>query len=217
MQTRLQKSLYISMLKRIIDVAVTLPTLLVLTPLFFIVTVLIKVEDRGPVFYCQKRLGKNGKLIDILKFRSMTHRLSRKPGEAGELVGAHEEITKIGAWIRRLKIDELPQLISVVKGDMSIIGPRPCLPELVHEFDRNGHIRLLVRPGCSGLAQVYGNIHLSWKERWKYDAYYVEHVSFWLDVKIMIRTVYLIVVDEKKLIVPFETFISNNATHAGRI
>lgn len=217
MQNQFPTLLYAQSLKRILDVIVTIPALMSLAPLFLIVAVLIKLEDRGPVFYGQKRLGRNGKQIDILKFRSMTHRLSRKPGEAGELVGSHEEITTIGAWIRRLKIDELPQLLSVIKGDMSIIGPRPCLPEQINEFDDNGHKRLLVRPGCSGLAQVYGNIHLPWKERWKYDAYYVEHLSFWLDVKILLRTVYLLVVDEKKLMTPFESFISSKKSHVGRI
>ncbi len=206
--------LYALILKRLIDVVVSVTALMTLAPLFLVVAVLIKVEDGGPVLYGQRRLGKNGEEIDILKFRSMTHRLSRKPGEAGELVGSDDEITKIGKWIRRLKIDELPQLLSVVKGDMSIIGPRPCLPEQIREFDENGRKRLLVRPGCSGLAQVYGNIHLPWKERWKYDAYYVEHMSFLFDVKILIRTVYLIIVDEKKLVVPFETFISNNKLSA---
>ena len=217
MQNYFPKSIYARVLKRILDVVVTVPALLTLAPLFFIVAVLIKVDDWGPVFYGQRRLGRDGKLIDILKFRSMTHRLSRIPGEAGELAGSHDEITKIGKWIRRLKIDELPQLLNVVKGDMSLIGPRPCLPEHIMDFDGNGHKRLLVRPGCSGLAQVYGNIHLPWKERWKYDAYYVEHMSFLLDLKILLRTMYLIVVDEKKLMVPFETFISSNKSNAERI
>ncbi|MEI6825272.1 MAG: sugar transferase [Desulfuromonadales bacterium] len=216
-QNRIPQSIYARKIKRVLDVVVTIPALISLFPLFFLVAFLIKIEDWGPIFYWQKRLGKEGKHIDILKFRSMTHRLSRKPGEAGELAGSHDEITKIGIWIRRLKIDELPQLLSVIKGDLSIVGPRPCLPEQINEFDENGYKRLLVRPGCSGLAQVYGNIHLPWKERWKYDAYYVEHLSFWLDVKILLRTVYLIVVDEKMLMTPFESFISCNKSHVGRI
>jgi lipopolysaccharide/colanic/teichoic acid biosynthesis glycosyltransferase len=213
---QVHKSFYERILKRILDVILTVPALIALAPLFLVVAVLIKLEDSGSVFYGQKRVGRNGKTIDILKFRSMSYRLTRIPGEAGELVGANDEITNIGRWIRRLKIDELPQLFSVVTGDMSIIGPRPCLPENVSEFDVNGHKRLLVRPGCSGLAQVYGNIYLPWKERWKYDAYYVDHISLLLDMKILLRTVYLIIVDEKKLVVPYETFISNIKSKTGR-
>lgn len=201
-------TLYQSHLKRFIDLLLSGVALCLVSPLLLLVACLIKLDDQGPVFYGQERLGLGGQIIQIYKFRSMTHRPQRKPGEAGELFGQNSEITSIGRFIRRLKIDELPQLICVFTGQMSLIGPRPCLPELASEFNESGRKRLSVRPGCSGLAQVNGNIHLSWPERWKYDAYYVDHVSFSLDVKIALKTLWLILKGEERFVVPFDVFIA---------
>lgn len=117
-----------------------------------------------------------------------------------QVYGNNSEITTVGKLLRRLKIDELPQLINVLKGDMSFIGPRPCLPELRNEFDENGWERLKVRPGLSGLAQINGNIYLSWEERWKYDAEYVSKQSFILDIKIILKTFLIVIFGEKKFI-----------------
>jgi lipopolysaccharide/colanic/teichoic acid biosynthesis glycosyltransferase len=109
-------------------------------------------------------------------------------------------ITRFGRILRRFKIDELPQLFNVLKGDMSIIGPRPCHPELVKEFDENAICRLDVRPGLTGLAQVNGNIFLEWPERWKYDKYYVDNLSFWLDLKIILKTILIVFKGEERFL-----------------
>ncbi len=106
------------------------------------------------------------------------------------------DVTRLGSVWRRYKLDEVPQLINVLKGDMSLIGPRPCLPELAERFDGNGHYRILVRPGLSGMAQVNGNVYLSWPERWVYDRYYVENLSFTLDMKILLKTLGIVLFGE---------------------
>jgi len=199
--------MYQAYFKRILDIIISSLALLVLIPFGILISVKIKWQDSGPVFYRQKRLGKDGKLIYIMKFRSMLDRPDRQPGEEGEkLLLDHPEITPVGRWMRRYKIDELPQLVNVLRGDMSLIGPRPSLPELEKEFDEIGYKRLGVRPGCTGLAQVHGNINHPWPERWRYDAYYVEHLRFVFDCRIMLKTLYLFVVGEDKFFVPFDEF-----------
>ena len=105
-------------------------------------------------------------------------------------------LTPIGRVIRKLSLDEIPQLLSVLKGDMSIVGPRPCLPNLIESFNEDGRSRLLVRPGLTGLAQINGNIHLTWEERWKYDREYVENMSLILDIKIILNTVAIVFLGE---------------------
>lgn len=195
-------------IKPVFDIMAGLAALLALTPFFFLVAVSIRLDSRGPIFYVQDRLGKNGKIFKLFKFRSMTHRPDRKPGEAGELItNVNAEITRVGEIIRRLKIDELPQLINILKGDLSLVGPRPCLPELQKKFDENGRSRLLVKPGCTGLAQIHGNIHLPWPERWKYDAYYAENISFLSDIEIIAKTFRIIFVGEDKFSMSFATFL----------
>ncbi len=203
------KSLYRTCFKRFIDIVFTGAAILSLSPLFIAICLIIKLTSPGPVFFVQNRLGKDGKMIKIFKFRSMIHLQEMRPDEPGEITEDHADITSFGRLIRRSKIDELPQLFSVFKGDMSLIGPRPCLPELLTEFNNEGKKRIEVRPGCSGLAQVNGNIYLPWTERWKYDAYYVDNLSFLLDFQIMIKTILLIFRGEKNCIVPFDTFVSN--------
>ncbi len=199
---------YQSLFKPIFDISLAFILLLLLFLFLFLVAILIRLDSKGPIFYTQDRLGKDGKVFKLLKFRSMVHRLNRKPGESGEIIsGDHPEITNIGKFIRRFKIDELPQLINILKGDLSLVGPRPCLPELREQFNENGEFRLLVKPGCTGLAQIYGNIYLPWPERWKYDAYYVKNISFLLDLKIILKTLYLIFVGEDKFFLPFDDFI----------
>jgi undecaprenyl phosphate N,N'-diacetylbacillosamine 1-phosphate transferase len=182
------------MIKRLFDIAVSFITLIVLSPILMIIGALIKVESRGSLFYTQERLGMNGKIFNLLKFRSMSN---EKRNESVQVTSENPQVTKVGNVIRRLKIDELPQLLNVINGDMSIVGPRPCLPSLIESFNEDGHKRLLVRPGLTGLAQVNGNIHLSWEERWKYDRHYVETISIPLDLKIIFQTVLVILLGEK--------------------
>lgn len=184
-------------MKRLFDFILSLLSLLILSPLLLISGLLVSLTSKGPVFFKQGRLGKNGNVFKLYKFRTMTH---KKRESKEQVFGSNPEVTFVGKFLRRLKIDELPQLINVLKGDMSFVGPRPCLPELKEEFDENGKLRLKVRPGLSGLAQINGNIYLSWPERWKYDAEYVMHQSFILDLKIIFKTFLIVIFGEDKFI-----------------
>lgn len=121
----------------------------------------------------------------------------KKRNSSVQVIGNEPDVTTLGKVIRRLKVDELPQLINVLKGEMSIVGPRPCLPELQESFNQDGKVRLEVRPGLTGLAQINGNIHLSWKERWAFDRNYVENQSLKLDLRIILSTVLIVVFGEQ--------------------
>ena len=185
------------MLKRLFDIVLSMISLILFSPLLIISALLVAITSKGPIFFKQARLGKNGKIFKLYKFRTMTH---KSRNNAKEVFLDNQEVTRIGKILRRFKIDELTQLINILKGDMSFVGPRPCLPELRKEFDKNGEKRLLVRPGLSGLAQINGNIYISWPERWKYDAEYVERQSFILDFKIIFKSFLIIIFGEDKFI-----------------
>jgi lipopolysaccharide/colanic/teichoic acid biosynthesis glycosyltransferase len=183
--------------KRLLDLSLAVPALLLAAPLFAVVALLIKLNSRGPVFFVQERLGRGGRILRTLKFRSMTDRLRTSHQE---IFGKTEEVTAVGYWLRRFKIDELPQLWNIVRGDMSLVGPRPALPSQLSEYTELAHRRLLVRPGLTGLAQVHGNIHLSWPERWVYDAQYVDRVTFAQDLWIIARTVGVVLLGEERFL-----------------
>ena len=180
-------------MKRIFDISVSLFLLLLLLPILLFTSMVIKVDSSGPVIFRQNRLGYRGATFELYKFRSMTN---RQRDLKKQTLGNESDITRIGNFLRRFKIDELPQLFNVLKGDMSIVGPRPCLPELQDSFNEDGRIRLTVRPGLTGLAQINGNIHLSWPERWMHDRRYVENQSLWFDLKIIARTLMIIFLGE---------------------
>ncbi len=183
--------------KRLLDLCVSLPIVLALSPLFAVVALLIKLTSRGPVFFVQERLGRGGSNFATLKFRTMTD----KPREVhGEIIGKIDDVTALGYWLRRFKIDELPQLLNIVRGDMSLVGPRPAVPSQRADYTPLAERRLLVRPGLTGLSQVRGNIHLSWPERWIYDAEYVERLSFWLDAKIVVQTIGVVLLGEERFL-----------------
>jgi len=183
--------------KRALDLLIVLPAFLLTLPLLAIAAVLVKLDSPGPVFFVQKRLGRYGSTFLTFKFRSMTDR----PRTAHtEVLPGHSEVTRSGVWLRRFKIDELPQLWNIVRGDMSLVGPRPALPEHIAEYNRDGLERLLERPGLTGLAQVNGNIYLSWPERWAWDARYVRELSLRTDLRIIARTVAVVVCGEEKFL-----------------
>ena len=188
---------YRSFGKRLVDLAVSLPLLVVVAPLFALIAVAIKLTSRGPVFFVQERLGRGGQTFRTFKFRTMT---DRDRTSHQEIFGKTDEVTSVGFWLRRFKLDELPQLWNIVNGDMSLIGPRPALPAQLAEYTSLARCRLLVRPGLSGLAQVNGNIHLSWPERWVYDADYVSRVSFALDAWIVLRTFAVVLLGEERFL-----------------
>ena len=181
--------------KRVVDIAASILLISITSPLLILFAVLVKAESQGGVFYRQRRLGYRGKTFQILKFRSM--RADNQVASDVQIFGGEPSVTRTGAVMRRLKIDELPQLFNVLFGDMSLVGPRPCLPQLQNDFNDDGRARLAVRPGITGLAQISGNIHLSWQERWKLDRFYVEHLSFDLDLDIILRTVAIVLMGDK--------------------
>ena len=170
--------------------------LILLLPILIITAVLIKLTSSGPVFFIQNRVGKNTSEFKLYKFRTMYHR----PRKVSKVLKDDPDVTAIGYFLRRFKIDELPQLINVLIGQMSLVGPRPCVPDTVKEFNEDGIFRIKVKPGLTGMAQVNGNIHLSWPERWKYDRLYVENLSFILDIKIIIKTIGLVLFGEERFI-----------------
>ena len=189
--------MYRKLVKRLFDLLASGIVCVILMPLFIIVYIIIKVDSKGNIFFFQERLGKNGKLFKVFKFRTMTD----KPRETDkEILKGNVEVTRVGALLRRLKIDELPQVINILKGDMSFVGPRPCMPALQETFNEDGKKRIEVRPGLTGLAQTNGNIYLSWEERWKYDRHYVDNVNFLLDLQIIMKTVLIVFIGEEKFL-----------------
>ena len=184
-------------MRRFIDMIGSGILLLLTAPLFLITALAIWLNDRGDVFYRQTRVGLHGRLFELRKFRSM-YVNSLPLDDVTEIRAGHPLVTPVGKWIRRLKIDELPNLLNVLRGEMALIGPRPAL--LVHPvnytpFQRR---RLNIRPGLTGWAQVNGGIELTWPQRIMLDIWYVEHRAFWLDLKIMARTVGVVLFGEKR-------------------
>lgn len=183
--------------KRLLDLSVSVPALMLAAPLFAVLAAAVKLTSRGSVFFVQERLGRNGQTFRTYKFRTMT---DRQRTSHQEIFGKTDEVTAVGFWLRRFKLDELPQLWNIVNGDMSLVGPRPALPAQLAEYTDLARQRLLVRPGLTGLAQVHGNIFLTWPERWIYDAEYVARVSFLLDAWIVARTIGVVVLGEERFL-----------------
>jgi undecaprenyl phosphate N,N'-diacetylbacillosamine 1-phosphate transferase len=181
--------------KRILDVLLSAMVLVPLAPVLVAAGALVRLTSRGPALYRQERLGRDASVFTVYKLRTMTDR-DRNPTEEIDL--GHPEVTPIGRWLRRTKLDEAPQLVNVLRGEMSLIGPRPALPTQFDALDEPARRRLEVRPGLTGLAQVNGNIYLSWPERWRYDSWYVEHLSFGLDLRIATATLAVLLLGEEK-------------------
>ena len=189
-------------LKRAIDVFGSIVCIIIFSPVFIVAPILIKLDSKGPVFFKQKRAGKDGKYFAAYKFRSMVYnadKISKKDYSAEELSDLifqeknDPRITRIGKILRR-GFDELPQLFNVLEGDMSLVGPRPEIPEIVKLYDRKEKIRLKVKPGITGLAIINGRGNITLKETINYDIEYVENWSLWLDLKILIKTLYVVLV-----------------------
>lgn len=174
--------------KRLVDAVVSAILLVVLSPLLLVVAVLVRVNLGSPVLFCQQRPGKNGRLFTIVKFRSM--RDAANAGSAVDAVASDaERLTPFGRFLRSTSIDELPELWNVVVGDMSIVGPRPLLPEYLERYNDEQARRHEVRPGITGWAQVNGRNATSWEDRFKMDVFYVDNRSAALDLKILGMTV----------------------------
>ena len=177
--------MYRDFLKRIYDFTASFVGLILLSPLFFFVTIALYVANQGKPFFFQLRPGKDGEIFKIIKFKTMN---DLKDAD-GQLLPDSERLTAIGKFVRKTSLDEIPQLINVLKGDMSLIGPRPLLPSylaLYNDFQRR---RNNVRPGNTGWAQVNGRNTISWEQKFEYDVWYVDHLNFALDMKILLLTV----------------------------
>lgn len=188
--------------KRIFDVCVSLIALVITLPITLITSISIYLEDGGPILYTQSRIGRNGNSFEIYKFRSMCVDADTKKYDLmnkNEVKGAmfkisnDPRVTKVGLFIRRHSIDELPQLFNVLRGDMSLVGPRPPLPEEVSRYSKHDLIRLVVKPGCTGLWQVSGRNALSFSEMVDLDLDYIQRAGLLLDVKICIKTIWIMV------------------------
>ena len=173
------------MLKRLLDIFISLFALLILMPVFLIVVYKVRKNLGSPVFFLQERPGKDGKLFKMIKFRSMKDGVDQD----GNILPDEERITPFGQKLRSTTLDEMPQLINVLKGDMSIVGPRPQLADFMQHYTSRQMRRHDVRPGMTGLAQVSGRNNLSWEEKFELDVEYVEKHNIWLDFKIMVKTV----------------------------
>jgi lipopolysaccharide/colanic/teichoic acid biosynthesis glycosyltransferase len=173
--------------KRLLDVAGALVVLVVASPLLAMSALAIKLDDGGPVLYRQRRVGRDGTEFELLKLRTMVVGADRQ-GAGWAVDRGDPRITRAGAVLRRLSLDELPQLWNVLRGEMSLVGPRPTLAYQVERYTARQRKRLDVTPGLTGWAQVNGRASLPWDERIELDVWYVEHRSFWLDLKILART-----------------------------
>ena len=185
--------MYRSFIKRLIDVVVVSCFLLVIWPILLLVTLWLYFVNKGAgAFFFQKRPGKNGKIFEVIKFKTMTDERDSK----GNLLPDAKRITKVGKLVRSTSLDELPQLINVLKGDMALIGPRPLLPQYLALYNEEQRRRHDVRPGITGWAQVKGRNAISWTKKFELDVWYVEHCSFSLDLKIVFLTIKKIFVRE---------------------
>ena len=180
--------MYKNLFKRIFDFTLALCIFLITLPIYVVVLIAIKIEDKGPALYVQKRTGKNGKIFNMYKFRSMTVETERD----GRKLLHNERVTKVGKIIRKTSIDELPQVLNILKGDMSFIGPRPWITTYYDNFTSNQKRRVEVLPGISGLAQAKGRNGLSVFDKIKYDIEYVEKLSFIFDLKIIFMTIAIV-------------------------
>lgn len=179
-------SIYKSCLKRVFDFTLSLSVLLVIWPLMLIIIIWLFFANKGAdIFFYQDRPGKNGKIFRVIKFKTMT---DERDGN-GNLLPDAQRLTKVGKFIRSTSIDELPQLINVLKGDMAIVGPRPLLPKYLPLYTKEQARRHEVRPGITGWAQCHGRNAISWTKKFELDVWYVDHCSLWLDLKIIFMTI----------------------------
>lgn len=171
--------------KRLIDLTLALIGFTVFTPVFLTITLILFISNRGKAFFTQQRPGKNGKLFYVVKFKTMNDQRDSK----GKPLPDHQRLTIVGRFLRTTSLDEIPQLINVIKGDMSLVGPRPLLVKYLPLYNETQSRRHEVRPGITGWAQINGRNAIKWEQKFEYDVWYVDHISFWLDLRILWRTI----------------------------
>lgn len=201
--------MYKDFFKRLIDFFVAFFGLVILSPIFILITIGLFVANQGKPFFFQLRPGKDGEIFKIVKFKTMND----KKDAQGVLLSDAQRLTKIGAFVRKTSLDELPQLLNVVKGDMSLIGPRPLLPEYLPLYNSEQMKRHKVLPGITGWAQINGRNAITWKEKFKLDVWYVDNISFALDCKIVLLTIKKVLKSEgisSESSVTMEGFKGNN-------
>lgn len=194
--------MYKNIFKRVFDFLMAFFGLLFLSPIFIIVTIGLFFANQGKPFFFQKRPGRNERIFSIIKFKSMND----KKDKDGNLLSDAERLTPIGAFVRKTSLDEIPQLINVLKGDMSLIGPRPLLVQYLPYYKEREKLRHTVRPGITGWAQVNGRNTINWDERLELDAQYVESLSFSNDAKILIQTFKNVINRKDIVIIPGQMF-----------
>lgn len=193
-------------IKRIFDILVSFLCSIIIFPVWVLIIILMKITMPGPIFFRQERIGKNFKPFMVLKFRTM--KTDKDAEENFKIEKDIERITVLGKVLRRTKLDETPQLINILKGDMSIVGPRPTVPQRVEEFYEGQEVRLKMSPGLTGISQVRGNVLLSWPRRIEYDCQYVKDFSLWLDIKIIFKTIMVVLFGEERYISDYD--LKNN-------
>lgn len=184
--------MYKFFLKRVFDFTISLLGLLLLSPFFLIITIWLYIANAGKPFFFQKRPGHNGEIFHIIKFKTMNDRKDA----SGQLLPDAKRLTKIGSFVRKTSFDEIPQLLNVLRGQMSLIGPRPLLPEYLNLYNDHQKRRNEVKPGITGWAQVNGRNAISWEKKFDFDVWYVDHLSFLLDIKILLLTIKKVIVKE---------------------
>jgi len=177
--------MYKTIIKPLLDFLVALTVFILFLPVFIIVLIVLLINNQGSAFFFQKRPGKNGKIFKVIKFKTMND----KKDEKGVLLSDKIRLTPLGKFIRKTSLDEIPQLINVLKGDMSLIGPRPLLPEYLSLYNDEQKKRHHVKPGITGWAQVNGRNAISWQKKFELDVWYVNNISLVLDVKIIFMTI----------------------------
>ena len=197
--------MYKHFFKRVLDFGISLIALICISPILLVVTIWLHFANKGAgAFFFQERPGKDGKIFKIIKFKSMTD----KRDSEGNLLPNDQRITKVGRFVRKTSIDELPQLLNVLKGDMALIGPRPLLPEYLPYYTEREQLRHTVRPGITGWAQVNGRNTVGWDQRLELDAYYVEHLSLAMDCRVLLKTIKNVLVRKDIEVVPKGTLLN---------
>lgn len=193
--------MYRKFVKRLLDIIFSLMAIIVLSPVYIIISILVLIFMGWPILFKQPRPGKNEKIFNMYKFRTMTNKKDKK----GNLLPDKDRLNKFGKFLRKTSLDELPEFFLILTGKMSFIGPRPLLVEYLPYYTKEEHHRHDVRPGLTGLAQVSGRNNLNWNERFKIDLMYVDRISFILDCKIIVQTVFKVFKSEDVVVCPSES------------